>query len=54
MTVIPIHFPVPMKRQLDQLKRDGYTIAGFVRRAVEKELAKTAQTRRRRRSPHVQ
>lgn len=36
---VPIQFPPRIKRQLDALKKQGYTIAGFVRRAVERELS---------------
>jgi hypothetical protein len=35
---VPIQFPTNTKRKLDALKKQGYTIAGFVRRAVEREL----------------
>lgn len=35
---VPIQFPLEVKRQLDALKHQGFTIAGFVRRAVEREL----------------
>lgn len=35
---VPIKFPVEMKRKLDALRTKGYTIAGFVRRAVERAL----------------
>lgn len=36
---VPIQFPLHVKQQLDPLKRQGYTIAGFVRRAVVRELS---------------
>lgn len=35
---VPIQFPLSIKRKLDALKGQGYTIAGFVRRAVQREL----------------
>lgn len=35
---VPIKFPPDLKQKLDALKKQGYTIAGFVRRAVTKEL----------------
>jgi hypothetical protein len=54
MTVIPIHFPLETKRQLDALRLSGFTIAGFVRRAVQRELDRTlpAPRRRTRRASH--
>jgi len=48
MTVVNIHFPVEMKRQLDRLRQGGFSIAGFVRKAVENELARTAPAPRKR------
>lgn len=40
---VPIQFPAHVRRQLDALKREGFTNAGFVRRAVERELARGTQ-----------
>ena len=38
MTKILIAIPVPLKRKLDALRGEGYTVAGFVRAVLEREL----------------
>ena len=38
MTTLLIYLPVTMKRQLDALKAQGYTVSGFIRAMLEKEL----------------
>jgi len=38
MTTLLIHLPVTMKRQLDALKVQGYTVSGFIRAVLEREL----------------
>lgn len=43
---VPIQFPLGIKRKLDALKKQGYTIAGFVRRAVERELSTHHRTQK--------
>ena len=41
MTRILIQVPVPLKRKLDALRGEGYTVAGYVRAVLERELSKT-------------
>ncbi|WHZ30070.1 MAG: hypothetical protein OJF51_004872 [Nitrospira sp.] len=43
---VPIKFPADLKHKLDGLKKQGYTIAGFVRRAVTRELANHHRTQK--------
>ena len=38
MTKVLIHLPVGMKHQLDALKAQGFTISGYIRAVLEKEL----------------
>ena len=38
MTKLLIHIPVPMKKQLDGLRSQGYTASGFIRALLEREL----------------
>ena len=38
MTKLLIHVPVSMKKQLDSLRTQGYSVNGFVRFVLEKEL----------------
>ena len=38
MTKLLIHIPVAMKKQLDDLRTQGYSVSGFVRALLEKEL----------------
>ena len=38
MTTVLIHLPVEMKRQLDALRSKGFTISGYIRHLLEKEL----------------
>lgn len=47
MSKILVLVPPKMKTQLDSLRREGFTIAGFVRRAVEQALADLPQKRTR-------
>jgi metal-responsive CopG/Arc/MetJ family transcriptional regulator len=39
MERVLVQFPKPIKRKLDDLRKKGYTIAGFVRAAVEEKLS---------------
>jgi len=41
---IVVQLPVEIKRQLDALRKEGYSASGFIRAAVERELA-TRSTR---------
>jgi len=41
---IVVQLPVEIKRQLDSLRTEGYSASGFIRAAVERELA-TRSTR---------
>jgi len=41
MTRILIQVPVPLKRKLDALRGQGYSVAGYVRAVLERELGKT-------------
>ncbi len=41
MTRILIQVPVSMKHKLDALRGEGYTVAGYVRAMLERELSKT-------------
>ncbi len=38
---IVIQLPLELKRQLDELKRQGYTTSGFIRAMLERELQKS-------------
>jgi len=38
MTKVLIHLPVETKRQLDVLRSQGFTISGFIRAVLEREL----------------
>ena len=38
MTTLLIHLPVTMKHQLDALRSKGFTISGYVRHLLEREL----------------
>ena len=38
MTTLLIHLPVTMKAKLDALKAQGFTVSGYVRAVLEKEL----------------
>ena len=38
MTRILIQVPVPLKRKLDALRGQGYSVAGYVRAVLEREL----------------
>jgi len=38
MTKVLIHLPMTMKRQLDALRSQGFTISGFIRAVLEREL----------------
>ena len=50
--IVPIQFSISVKRELDALKLQGYTIAGFVRKAVERELAHHRRAQKGR-TPHA-
>ena len=46
--IVPIKFPITVKRELDTLKFQGYIIAGFVRKTVaDRRHAQKGRT------PHV-
>ena len=38
MTKVLIHLPMTMKRQLDALRSQGFTISGYIRALLEREL----------------
>lgn len=38
MTTILIHLPEELKAKLDAKRSEGYTLSGFVRTVLEKEL----------------
>jgi len=38
MTTLLIHLPTDLKAKLDALKAQGYTVSGFIRFLVEREL----------------
>ncbi len=38
MVRFPVSVPATIKKQLDELRTQGYSIAGFVRSAIEKAL----------------
>ena len=35
-----IQLPIPLKRKLDALRREGYTASGYIRALLERELGK--------------
>lgn len=35
-----IHLPVPLKAQLDALRTQGYTVSGYIRSLIERDLKK--------------
>ena len=37
-----MNMPVALKAQLDALRNHGYTVSGFIRNAVERELKQRA------------
>ena len=39
---ILVSMPVALKTQLDALRHCGYTVSGFIRNAVERELKRRA------------
>ena len=41
-----ISLPESMKQQLDALRAEGYTVSGYVRAVLERELADTQTSRR--------
>ena len=41
MTKVLISVPVPLKRKLDALRGQGYSVAGYIRAVLVRELAKT-------------
>jgi hypothetical protein len=47
MERILIQVPKAVKARLDGLRAEGYSVAGFVRRAIERELASTGKRPRR-------
>jgi len=38
MTKVLIHLPVTLKAKLDALRSQGFTISGFIRALLEREL----------------
>ncbi|MEQ1845374.1 MAG: hypothetical protein ABL983_07330 [Nitrospira sp.] len=48
MKTIVISLPDPLKAKLDALRAQGYTLNGYVRAVLERELADTPTTRRAR------
>jgi hypothetical protein len=47
MERILIQVPKTLKQRLDGLRSEGYSVAGFVRRAIERELASAGKRTRR-------
>ena len=43
MERVLIQLPKPLKRKLDALKAQGYSVSGFVRALLEKEFRKTTK-----------
>jgi len=41
MTRILIQVPMHLKKKLDALRGQGYSVAGYVRAVLERELSKT-------------
>ena len=41
MATVLIKVPVPIKRKLKALRTQGYTVSGYVRAVLERELSKT-------------
>ena len=35
-----IHLPVTLKAQLDELRTQGYTVSGYIRSLIEREMKK--------------
>ncbi len=48
MKTIVISLPDPLKAKLDALRAQGYTLNGYVRAVLERELAATPTARRSR------
>jgi len=48
MERVIIQLPTPLKAKLNALRKRGYTASGYIRTLLERELAKTAGTRRKR------
>ena len=46
MKTIVISLPDPLKAKLDALRTQGYTLNGYVRAVLERELADMPTTRR--------
>ena len=42
-----LHLPLPLKRKLDTLRREGYTASGYIRALLERELKETQVARKR-------
>ena len=38
MAKLLIHLPVSMKQQLDALRSQGYTVSGYIRALLDREL----------------
>ena len=47
MKRIVIQLPAALKRKLDALRAQGYTVAGFIRSLLERELKQNPMTRKR-------
>jgi hypothetical protein len=39
-TKVLIQLPMPLKAQLDALRTQGYTVSGYIRSIIERELKK--------------
>ena len=48
MTRILIQVPVPLKQKLDALRGQGYTVAGYIRAVLVRELNKDTTTEKAR------
>ncbi len=46
MVKILVSLPAPLKRKLDALRAQGYTMAGYVRQLVERDLNQAAKAKK--------
>ncbi len=47
MTKVLIHLPVSLKKKLDAMKAQGYSVSGFVRALLEREFNQPKKKERR-------
>ncbi len=46
MERLMIQLPTPLKRQLDELRKKGYTASGYIRALLERELNQPTTTKK--------